>query len=81
MTWARDRLSADLGRRLRPAPPLPRFAVPDHLGWHEQGDGRWLLGLHVRAGRVGDMDGTAFLQRQKQVMLDQIRTGLAVLKA
>ena len=54
VTWARDRLSADLGRRLRPAPRLPRFAVPDHLGWHEQGDGRWWLGLHVPAGRVAD---------------------------
>lgn len=34
----------------------------------------------VRAGRMGDMDGAAFLQRQKQVMLDQVRAGLAVLK-
>ena len=52
--WARERLSADLGRRLRPAPPLPRFTIPDHLGWHEQGDGRWWFGLHVPAGRIHD---------------------------
>jgi sulfite reductase beta subunit-like hemoprotein len=50
--WARARLSEDLGRELRPAPPLPRFSVPDHLGWHPQGDGRWWLGLHIPAGRV-----------------------------
>ncbi|UPY36113.1 NADPH-dependent assimilatory sulfite reductase hemoprotein subunit [Sediminicoccus sp. KRV36] len=56
VAWARARLSEDLGRALRPAPPLPRFAVPDHLGWHPQGahggDGRWWLGLHIPAGRV-----------------------------
>ncbi len=52
LDWARDSLSADLGRQLRPAPPLPRFSVPDHLGWHPQGDGRWWLGLHIPAGRV-----------------------------
>lgn len=54
VTWVRDRLSADLGRTLRPAPPLPKFSVPDHLGWHEQGDGRWWFGLHVPAGRIVD---------------------------
>ncbi len=50
--WARARLSEDLGRPLRPAPPLPRLSVPDHLGWHSQGDGRWWLGLHIPAGRI-----------------------------
>ena len=50
--WARARLSEDLGRELRPAPPLPRLSMPDHLGWNPQGDGRWWLGLHIPAGRV-----------------------------
>lgn len=50
--WARARLSADLGRDLRPAPALPRLAIPDHLGWHPQGNGRWWLGLHIPSGRV-----------------------------
>lgn len=52
--WARERLSADLGRPLTPAPALPRFDIPDHLGWHAQGDGRWWFGLHVPAGRIAD---------------------------
>jgi sulfite reductase beta subunit-like hemoprotein len=50
--WARARLSEDLGRELRPAPPLPPLSIPDHLGWHAQGDGRWWLGLHIPAGRI-----------------------------
>jgi sulfite reductase beta subunit-like hemoprotein len=53
VAWVRQQLSADMGRDLAPAPSLPRFAVPDLLGWHEQGDGRLWLGLPIAAGRVG----------------------------
>ena len=52
VAWARAALSADLGRELRAAPPLPPLSIPDHMGWHDQGDGRFWLGLHVPAGRV-----------------------------
>lgn len=50
--WARAALSADLGRALAPPPPLPRFRVPEHRGWHEQGDGWLWLGLAVPSGRL-----------------------------
>jgi sulfite reductase (ferredoxin) len=53
-TWARERLSQDLGKKLVPCRPMPDFQVPDHLGWHEQGDGRLYLGLPVTSGRIGD---------------------------
>src|SRR5262249_14685913 len=32
--------------------PMPRFRVRDHLGWHEQGDGRLYLGVPVPSGRI-----------------------------
>jgi sulfite reductase (ferredoxin) len=35
---------------------MPPFAVPDHLGWHEQGDGKLYLGIPVSSGRVADDD-------------------------
>src|SRR5438874_518871 len=38
--WALDRLSEYVGKPLEPCRPTPDFAVPDHLGWHEQGDGK-----------------------------------------
>ena len=53
VAWARARLAEDLGRELLPPPPLPRLELPEHLGWHQQGDGRWWLGLPVPSGRVG----------------------------
>lgn len=52
--WARERLSEDLGRALEPCRPMPAFEVPDHLGWHQQGDGRLYLGLPVANGRIAD---------------------------
>ncbi|WP_426959336.1 NADPH-dependent assimilatory sulfite reductase hemoprotein subunit [Muricoccus radiodurans] len=52
--WVRARLSEDLGRPLPPPPPLPRLTVPELLGWHAQGDGRWWLGLPIPSGRIAD---------------------------
>ena len=52
--WARERLSADLGKPLEPCKPMPDLQVPDHLGWHEQRDGRLYLGLPVASGRIVD---------------------------
>jgi len=52
--WARDRLSEDLGKKLNPCLVMPEFQVPDHLGWHEQGDGRLYLGVPVASGRIVD---------------------------
>jgi len=28
--------------------------VDDHMGWHEQGDGKWFLGINVECGRIKD---------------------------
>ncbi len=52
--WARERLSEDLGKKLEPCREMPAFAVPDHLGWHEQGDGRLYLGVPITSGRIVD---------------------------
>ena len=52
--WARERLSEYLGRALEPCREMPPFVVPDHLGWHEQGDGKLYLGIPVSSGRIVD---------------------------
>jgi sulfite reductase (ferredoxin) len=52
--WARERLQEYLGKRLGPCRDMPPFMVPDHLGWHEQGDGGLYLGIPVSSGRVVD---------------------------
>ncbi len=52
-----DGIADHLGRPLDPVLPTPPLAVPDHLGWHEQGDGRWWLGVPVASGRIADAAG------------------------
>jgi sulfite reductase (ferredoxin) len=56
--WARKRLEEYLGKALGPCRAMPPFTVPDHLGWHEQGDGRLYLGIPVSSGRVVDNQGS-----------------------
>jgi sulfite reductase (ferredoxin) len=50
--WARDQLSEYLGKSLEPCRGMAPFEVPDHLGWHEQGDGKLYLGIPVSSGRI-----------------------------
>ncbi len=50
--WAKARLEEYLGKPLADPRPMPRFEVRDHLGWHEQGDGRLYLGVPVPSGRI-----------------------------
>src|SRR5438309_2853952 len=50
--WARDRLEEYLGKTLEPCRQMPAFVVPDHLGWHEQSDGKLYLGIPVSSGRI-----------------------------
>jgi len=41
-----------LGRPLGSPKPVEVTGVDDHLGWHEQGDGKLFLGIPVENGRV-----------------------------
>ena len=54
--WARMRLEEHLGHALAPAQALPAMQVPDLMGWHAQGDGKWFLGLPIPGGRIVDDD-------------------------
>jgi sulfite reductase (ferredoxin) len=33
---------------------MPKFEIDDHMGWHEQDNGLWYLGLPIENGRVAD---------------------------
>ncbi|MBW3541162.1 MAG: NADPH-dependent assimilatory sulfite reductase hemoprotein subunit [Planctomycetes bacterium] len=42
------------GHKLPEPHPADVTDVDDHMGWHEQGDGRWFLGVNVENGRIKD---------------------------
>ena len=58
--WGVDAFRAEMGRRLgcqlAPPRPLQWQGNPDHLGWNQQHDGRWFLGLWIENGRIADRD-------------------------
>ncbi len=66
--WARERLEEYLGKKLAPCRPLPPFAVPDHLGWHEQGDGQLYLGIPVASGRIVDNESSQIRTALREIV-------------
>jgi sulfite reductase (ferredoxin) len=66
--WAKARLEAYLGKRLAEPHPMPPFVVVDHLGWHEQGDGKLYLGLPVASGRIADRPGESLRTALREVI-------------
>ncbi len=54
LPWMIETIGLYLGAKLAPALPMPPLRVPELLGWHSQGDGRWWLGVPVPSGRVED---------------------------
>jgi sulfite reductase (ferredoxin) len=57
--WFKEEVERRIGRKL-PNPHDIRFEdVCDHLGWYEQPDGRWFLGISVENGRIHDIERPA----------------------
>ncbi|MGD0966723.1 MAG: NADPH-dependent assimilatory sulfite reductase hemoprotein subunit [Candidatus Aquilonibacter sp.] len=54
--WIRAQVEQRIGFALKPPRAIRFEDVCDHLGWSEQPDGRWSLGIHVLSGRVADTE-------------------------
>ncbi|MBE3552821.1 MAG: NADPH-dependent assimilatory sulfite reductase hemoprotein subunit [Kyrpidia tusciae] len=54
LEWFRHEVEQRLGWELLPARPLHWQNTDDHLGWHDQGDGRGWLGIFIPSGRIRD---------------------------
>jgi len=68
--WIKQELEKYLGRAMDDPKPMKDFAVEDHTGWHEQGDGKWFLGVPVMSGRIADSDGAAIRSGLREVILE-----------
>ncbi len=54
LTAFRAKIEEYLGRPLTDPKPVVVTDVDDHMGWHEQGDGKRYLGIPVENGRIKD---------------------------
>ena len=64
LAWTRGTLEFYFGKPMPDPIAMPKFAIENHMGWHEQGDGKWFLGVPISSGRIIDREE------------EQIRTGL-----
>ena len=55
LDWFRSEVESHLTFRLQPSESLRWKPVDDHLGWHEQGDGKLYLGVYIENGRISDV--------------------------
>lgn len=60
------------GRSLPEPHPADVTGVDDHIGWHEQGDGKLFLGINIETGRIKD-DGDLRLKTGLRTLLEKYR--------
>lgn len=55
LAWFKSKVEEYYGHKLPDPHPDDVCGFDDHLGWHEQGDGRLYYGLNVENGRIHDV--------------------------
>jgi sulfite reductase (ferredoxin) len=76
LEWFRAEVQARLPFRLQPPEELRWQPVDDHLGWHEQGDGRLYVGVFIENGRIadaGEVRSATGLRRIVEELRPQVR--------
>lgn len=66
----RAKVEEYLGHSVEPSTGTPITGVDDHLGWHPQGDGKWILGIPVENGRVKNA-GSLNLKKGLRELVDR----------
>ncbi|PSN13458.1 sulfite reductase, ferredoxin dependent [filamentous cyanobacterium CCT1] len=64
----RQQVESYLGKPLKPFKKLPKWTFYDYLGWHEQGDGNWFVGVPVENGRILDRQGLQLKTALKEIV-------------
>ena len=75
--WFRAELERRLGRSVQDPHPLAWRDVEDHLGWHDQGDGKWFLGILIDNGRVKDT-GDMRVRSGLRAVVSEFRPGVHI---
>jgi sulfite reductase (ferredoxin) len=73
----RAKVEEYFGKPLAPCHPTDVHGFDDHIGWHEQGDGKYFYGFNVENGRVHDT-GDFRLKSALRRILREIRPGVRI---
>jgi sulfite reductase (ferredoxin) len=78
----RKKVEEYFGKPLAPCHPADVHGFDDHIGWHEQGDGKFFYGFNVENGRVhdaGDFRLKTALRRVLPGLIDSLEPEVAKL--
>lgn len=56
IAWIRATLEEYFGEKMQDPKPVLRYEIADHMGWHDQKNGKWFLGIVVDSGRIVDTE-------------------------
>lgn len=70
VAWIKAELEKYLGRSMEDPRPQKSWGVVDHVGWYDQLDGKWFLGVPIPSGRIVDREGEAIRTALREVILD-----------
>jgi sulfite reductase (ferredoxin) len=73
----RAKVEEYFGKPLAPCHPADVHGFDDHIGWFEQGDGKFFYGLNVENGRIVDRDGFRLKSALRQI-LTEIKPGVRI---
>lgn len=68
LPWFKAKVEEYYGAKLPDPRPVDVTDVDDHIGWHEQGDGKLFLGINIENGRLKD-EGPLQLKKMFRVLL------------
>ncbi|NBC65179.1 MAG: NADPH-dependent assimilatory sulfite reductase hemoprotein subunit [Bacteroidetes bacterium] len=75
--WGLDKFRSELidriGYDLEEYREIPKFELELYLGWHQQSDGNWFLGVSVENGRIKD-EGDLKLKTALRKVVKEFRT-------
>jgi len=73
----RAKVEEYFGKPLAPCHPADVHGFDDHIGWFEQGNGKYFYGLNVENGRVHDTDGFRLKTALRRILHD-LRPGVRI---
>ena len=60
------------GKKIKPWKPIKEWEYKDWMGWHEQGDGKWFIGVNIEQGRVKDYDENIQVKKALRAIVDEL---------
>ena len=73
----RAKVEEYLGYSIEPMREMPELEFDDHMGWHQQVDGNWFIGIFVENGRVRDV-GDRRQRSGLRALIQKFRPELAI---